>query len=277
MASDNVTSRFVLAKYVPDLDRMEPRNIGVILWSNGKLCARFLSEDKAAPIVEEIDTYRRWVEFWSEMTIGESIEPRRGKSVPTSSSTCVDALLSNQEGNFILVDTGEVMQQLRGREVSKATDFLFGELVATRTLRDPRVDRKKFDVQCVEVLLASGIAQRPNFKHKFSVPCLVNGVPIPVHFSYGLGLDAPEALMQRAHLASEESITSSYMKIQSVFQLGMLTRDRCVALYRKSDIASPTAEKGHELLSKLCDVVDIESADAKDRLAAIAPAPSTSA
>ena len=83
--------------------------------------------------------------------------------------------------------------------------------------------------------------------------------------------------MQRAHLTSEESITSSYMKIQSVFQAGMLTRDRCVALYRKSDIASSTAEHGHELLSKLCDVVDIESADAKDRLAAIAPAPSTSA
>ncbi len=277
MASDNVTSRFVLAKYVPDLDRMEPRNIGVILWSKGKLCARFLSEDKAANIVEEIDTYRRWVEFWSEMTNGESIEPRRGKSVPTSNSTCVDALLSNQEGNFILVDTGEVMQRLRGREVSKATDFLFGELVATRTLRDPRGDRKKFDVQCVEVLRASGLAQRPDFKHKFSVPCPVNGMQLPVHFSYGLGADAPDALMQRAHLASEESITSSYMKIQSVFQAGILTRNRCVALYRKSDIASPTAEHGHELLSKLCDVIDIESSDAIDRLAAVAPTPSASA
>lgn len=271
MASDNVTSRFVLAKYVPDLDRMEPRNIGVVLWSKGKLCARFLPEDKAASIVEEIDTYRRWVEFWSDTISGDSIEPRRGPSVSTSSSTCVDALLSNQEGNFILVDAGEVMQRLRGREVAKATDFLFGELVATRTLRDPRVDRKKFDVQCVEVLRASGIAMLPNFKPKFSVPCLVNGVQIPVHFSYGLGLDVPEALMQRAHLASEESITSSYMKIQSVFQAGLLTRNRCVALYRKSDIASQTAEHGYELLSKLCDVVDIESADSKDRLRAMAP------
>ena len=33
------TPRFLIAKYAPDLRRMEPRNIGVIVWNEGTTAA----------------------------------------------------------------------------------------------------------------------------------------------------------------------------------------------------------------------------------------------
>ena len=41
-SSDAVSTRFLVAKYIPDMRRPEPRQIGVIVWTHGKLSARFL-------------------------------------------------------------------------------------------------------------------------------------------------------------------------------------------------------------------------------------------
>lgn len=38
------TPRYLIAKYIPDLRRMEPRNIGVIVWSPQGVAARFAAE-----------------------------------------------------------------------------------------------------------------------------------------------------------------------------------------------------------------------------------------
>ena len=38
------TPRYLLAKYIPDPLRMEPRNIGVVLWAEGNVAARFVGE-----------------------------------------------------------------------------------------------------------------------------------------------------------------------------------------------------------------------------------------
>ena len=41
------TPRYLLAKYIPDHLRMEPRNIGVVLWAEGNVTARFFGESDA--------------------------------------------------------------------------------------------------------------------------------------------------------------------------------------------------------------------------------------
>jgi hypothetical protein len=39
------TAKYFLAKYIPDMHRFEPRNIGVVIWSPSGIEARFLAEN----------------------------------------------------------------------------------------------------------------------------------------------------------------------------------------------------------------------------------------
>src|SRR5207237_10908789 len=51
------TIRYFLARYVPNLDRGEPRNIGVLVWSPDGVAARFLAESPDRPgVVDEAHT-----------------------------------------------------------------------------------------------------------------------------------------------------------------------------------------------------------------------------
>lgn len=65
--------RYLVAKYVPDLRRMEPKNIGVVVWSDGVVAARFAAEcpeksgtvdDRCVPgFVRSLSAYKQWVRF----------------------------------------------------------------------------------------------------------------------------------------------------------------------------------------------------------------------
>jgi predicted RNA-binding protein with RPS1 domain len=66
--------RFLIAKYVPDVFRNEPRNIGVVLWTPDGVAARFLGEKPDAPgevddadipeFVNSKHAYKQWVRYW---------------------------------------------------------------------------------------------------------------------------------------------------------------------------------------------------------------------
>ncbi len=65
--------RFLIAKYAPDLRLMEPRNIGIILWSSGVVAARFIGESDAGPVTpptfiarKNKQVYVQWLRHWRE-------------------------------------------------------------------------------------------------------------------------------------------------------------------------------------------------------------------
>ena len=67
-------TQWFVAKYMPDLRRREPRNVGVILFAGDRVLSRFLAEDANDPSkidgrtirhkVGSPDNYRDWVHFW---------------------------------------------------------------------------------------------------------------------------------------------------------------------------------------------------------------------
>jgi hypothetical protein len=65
-------TRWFVAKYIPDLRRREPMNIGVVLFCDGKRFARFLGESEADMIdgrharwwASSLSNYRAWVHRW---------------------------------------------------------------------------------------------------------------------------------------------------------------------------------------------------------------------
>jgi len=81
------TTKYLLAKYIPDLHRFEPRNIGVIVWSPLGIEARFLAEYPNRPgevdgrsipgFVTSASAYKQWVRYWRDAISGTSIRPTR--------------------------------------------------------------------------------------------------------------------------------------------------------------------------------------------------------
>lgn len=255
-----MTPRFLVAKYAPDLDRMEPRNIGVVLWSKGDMRARFLPDREAAVYVNDLPVYRRWVNFWTEAVAAESIEPRRGYPVPKKDIACLEALLTTQRGNYILSDAGELMQPLRKKEISLATDFIYREFVATKAEPTPKQDARGFAHKCQALLQEAGISLREDFRTHYPVDVDLFGVTQPVHFSYGFGNGHPNALFQRVHLNKEESITSSLLKLHSLlYKPTVIKSDSVRVLFRRSDISSEMAEKAVLQFGNECETIDVDS------------------
>src|SRR5579872_826727 len=89
-------SRYLIARYIKDLARMEPRNIGVILFpSDGHVLARFLGEKKGdldlrvvRSQVTHTQTYRQWIDYWRYTMHKSSIKE------------VADKILASSRGNY---------------------------------------------------------------------------------------------------------------------------------------------------------------------------------
>ncbi len=260
--------RYVLAKYVPDLGRMEPRNIGVFVWWKGEFCLRFLEPDDVE--VNDRDTYERWTTYWTRNTSEEAIRPRRGKPVPKTDPACIDALISTQKGNYILVDSGELMSPIRKKNLPEATEYLFNELVADPKKRSPEIGvptRKAFADSCSDVLRAAGL----DFKTNEPVACVWRGVSRHLHPDYYVGNGTPDVILQRAKMSDERSINSAALLVDALLEHAVVQPSNCRFLIRGQDLDNDTAEEGMKLVERLCGAIDIEDASAVDQVRRLLP------
>jgi hypothetical protein len=254
--------RFILAKYVPDLNRMEPRNIGVFLWSGGSIRAQFLD---APSFVNERRTYDRWRAFWEHEISGKSIAPLRGKPIPLSDPACMDALLATQEGNYILVDAGEMLETVSGRDLNKAITFLFNDLVATDEAQKTVATaaegheslRKLFDA----IIKKSGIQEVKGFTTSPEIECPIRGIKKHLHFTCGIQPNgSAKALYQRVNLDRETSVHDAALKFENVINNAVVPRERCIAVVRSSQVEESEngAMDNLDLLKVICNVVDVD-------------------
>jgi hypothetical protein len=265
-----MTPRIILAKYAPDLSRMEPRNIGVFVWAKGQVRAKFLA-DEQADFVNDAKTYARWRKFWEAEISGDEIRPMRGKPVPKASPDCMDALVSTQEGNYILVDAGEVLQSVGKRELGSVVESLYRELVAPKERSDGKAG-STLKQQCETLLAASGLSRRPDYRAKFPVVCGLYGSRRTLHASYGFGNGVPLALVQRVVLSSEASVNNAGLILFEAANEGLLKQSHCGALVQKSAINnSKTARSGYEWLRGFCQVIDVEEPTAAESLTELVP------
>ena len=124
--------RFLIVKYVPDLERMEPRNIGVILWSEGYVAARFFGEGedgsrlRPPPFIERRNrvVYGDWVRYWHR-----NLAKPKLNGIVRESVQFVDAVCSKSRDNYIVVKGGQLLTTLTPDECREAVDELFDRFV----------------------------------------------------------------------------------------------------------------------------------------------------
>jgi hypothetical protein len=257
----NTNQRYLIAKYVSDVRRMEPRNIGVVLWANGRVALRFLSQDDV-PFVNEKRTYARWVQFWEQLASKASITPRDGEPVERKNPQFLDALQKTQKGNYLLHEGGYVADRLLQRDVDNAAQYLFEELVIRQDQApaNHRNRQRRLKLASERIFEVTGLSQRPGFHRDYKLACRVGSVETPFTLSYGLGNGTPEALYQTVRLKSDQSVHDAAFMFEWLLKSQTIpAKEKCAALVRTKadDPQSAKIETSLEMLAEFATVVDL--------------------
>jgi hypothetical protein len=121
------STHYVLAKHVPDVFRGEPRNIGIIVWSELGVAAQFwgvdaygvLDKRQVPPFVNSSDAYRQWVAYWLAEIHKPKIEFIGLRKFANAQS--IEFLKAIQSGNsdiFFLQEAGVVLESVTRKELS---------------------------------------------------------------------------------------------------------------------------------------------------------------
>ena len=256
MATDNIMigAQFLIAKYVPDLIRNEPRNIGVIVWSQAGVAARFQGVDKYGDFktrnipafVQSPPTYKQWVNFWLAEIKRDEIEfIGTSKNITKASPEFVDALLTSGKENYFLKRGGAVLESITAEKLPKLVDELFSSLVIDAPEAGDEKDSSEFlEIQCEETIQKTNLPKNRFFKKQgMRVPCkIAQGVTQYVDFSYAIGNGAPVWLGQKVPLRKYPSerdliIDAWLLRFRAVVDEGFVSQDKLTAF------VCPTADQ----------------------------------
>jgi hypothetical protein len=275
------TAKYFLAKYIPDMQRFEPRNIGVVVWSPLGIEARFLAENpnrlgdvdgRSIPDwVTSHNAYRQWVRYWRDALAENSIEPLRGgERIGASSPAFMDALRETAQGNFMLIESGAVMDRVDEEDLPAVANQLFAQLVLEATLNDEPKDRS-FEARCDELLMKTQLMAHRHFQDRYPVKCTVRGVEEEYIFSHALANGTIERLFQRFPFPKtkgriQKSRDAMAWALESLSNSKIITPDKTILIIdvTPEQRSQPEVDKTLHLLGSMSHVVNMqEPADAE--------------
>jgi hypothetical protein len=225
--------RYLVAKYTPDALRMEPRNIGIILWAAGRAHARFLTADDAY-FIEDKKTYRRWINHWSSFLEEQKVSLPRKPAVKIDHPKFLDALIQTQKDNYLLFEGGFVIETVGRRGLAAATNQLYQQLVI-RNAPEPASHKEqaaRLKAECDKALSDSEISTRDDFRSSYRHPFRVRGVDWPLPFNYAIVNGHLAAAFQRVSVSAPQSINNAAFIYGQLLDNDALPKERCVALVR---------------------------------------------
>ncbi len=248
--------------------RMEPRNIGVIVWSNGRVANRYLDEADIDPSSDR-DAYRRWVNFWSDTLKVGKVSIARRKPITVSDPNFLNELCKTQKGNYLLYDSGRILDNVH--DIEDAADFLFEELVSTTKSKKATVKAKdSFQQICDRLFEYSGLSERDDWKGEQLIPCDVKGIPWELPISYVIGNGKPTAVFQRVHIGRPQSVASSSFYLEWIAKQLVKKKSRRAALVDAKSANQSDPSVG--LLDKFAEVIDVSDfKSAMSKVLKIAP------
>lgn len=232
------TPRYLVAKYVSDLQRMEPRNIGIILCIDQVVVARFAAEKdnrpgdidgrSVPPFVTSTAAYKQWVEFWrSELG---AVPTRAGRSLDTWYARLKDS----GRGNFFLVDGGVILGDVGPDKIENLVQDLFRRLVEPSAFDD--VKDQVLDDIADQLIRKLRLHESANFRTRYEVACQISpGVDERFEFSHAYKNGTLKRLYQRVPLGNKKTplrrvVHDSAWMFEKVVQQGIVARDQAVAL-----------------------------------------------
>jgi hypothetical protein len=274
----SATARYVVAKYIPELLRNEPRNVGVIVWTPEKIDARFWGENgagidgrKVPDWVRSQATYKEWVHFWRNCMVHGALQVK-GKTIHADTSTFLDALKEETgNANYILGDAGSVTDEIEPSDLPALTSYLFDILVDRET--DEETAKSAYDLEraCNQIIRKTRVFSDRRFVRDKGVFCkIAEGVNELFQFDYYYGGNGdPTWLSKRVPLGTRQlnkQVDSSAWQFEKVVASGVIPRENSAALIMPTE-KQRTDEQVQRAISVLQTVTRvIDLTDQRERL-----------
>ncbi len=264
-------TRFLVAKFAPDLRRMEPRNFGVVVWSNGAIVSRFAGETTVAgksvirpPAhlhIESANAYRQWLDYWHLMMSRATIKGSNGVARKRSDPEFVDILKSKSREQFMLVEGGYLLDAYKKTELQQVADELFEELVARPVEQESqhRTAAVKLNTACKQAMTESGLSKRKDFWPKYPCTFRVGKASEGFVFDYGLHDKHPEAIFQQVAIWNANEAHSTAFRFQHICQQYSLDKQQCASLIyaTKDELAEKETKAHYALMREMGTVINM--------------------
>ena len=275
------TPQFAIAKYIPDLSRFEPRNIGVVVWSPDGVEARFVAERRDQPgviggrsipsFVTSPTALRQWIEFWRNEMQKSDIESADGRRFHQTSPEFLSALQSWNRGNFQLVEAGYLLEAFDGSDLSELADQLYEGLVDTSGIDEPR--DPTLDEICDRLIAETNLSNDPHFSYRHRVSCPIDSSTVETfEFSHAYANGTIERLYQRVPLPRRKkllrkSVHDCAWMFEKVVAAEVISREKTAALvHTTGDMESDEAiQQALSVLATVSRVLDLRDYDAVKR------------
>ncbi|SMP75832.1 Protein of unknown function [Neorhodopirellula lusitana] len=249
-----MNGQFLIARYIPDLERGETENIGILLQSKQKVRTRFIEPEKAQFVAKtDRELFSRWTEYWTDLCNSSRIQIQRDKPVTARSKKFFNSLLKTQEGNFVLERGGLIDDQ--NASLDEQVDFLFERLVSSRAVvGSTRVALSK---KCDDLFREVGLTELRGYQRKYSVRLVYGERETPISFHYGIEQTSP-ILFHRVHIGDEQSVTSAVGRFDSAVRQNKCSPENCYAIF---DSEGPAISGFEGFLSEFANPVNISDQD----------------
>jgi hypothetical protein len=137
---------YLIAKFVPDLFRNEPVNVGVIVWIDGRVESKFIAQRPDGEIdgrflpreiKNHTHVYKQWIDTWRKWTAKDKISPIGHSEVfLRGDAKFMEALQSTGKGNYILESGGEILEDIISSNIGEVVEHLFIRLVEAKEKED---------------------------------------------------------------------------------------------------------------------------------------------
>ena len=267
------TPRFLVAKYVPDARRMEPRNMGMIVWNNGEVACRFI-EDASAGLrrlhVMDMHAYRQWIVSWKLQCAKKVLRLKDGTQTLRTAPEFVDALRLYSSENFLLFDGGVINENVRPEHTRDLLNELFVELVAEEPKEEEVRMHTADDLRkdAAKALKRSGLMERDDWKDNIHWTCPVGDTVQPFKFDHVIYGTHPRAIIQRVPLLNHGEVYRTVFQFEKMQEAKYVNHNSCAALvhFDQERRNNALAIESYKLLSQdgiVINVADPETAAAQ--------------
>lgn len=262
---------YILAKYVPDIYRNEPRNIGVILWSQWGVSARFLGERSgtihAGSIPNWVDShiaYQEWIGSWRAILLKkEIVRPQRASAADPS---FLEVLQKTGRENYILGDRGLVLDEVIKEDLPALLSFLFNTLVDDS---DKEVEKSRLQIEqvCNKIIRKTRASNSGALFRDKDIYCKIGqGVMEDFKFHYYIqnGGEKPKRLYQRVTLntrTARSTVDATAWQFENVVSEGFIEKENTAVLVMPSEEEKEQAwcQKALAVLGSRTRVLDLNS------------------
>lgn len=253
--------RFLVAKYTPDLRRMEPKNIGVILWHRGLVESRFIGSEHA-DFVNDLETFDRWVSYWEKQLAKDTLSISREHPISRDDDQYLDVFKRTQKGNYLLCEGGFLLEDVDN--LKDAADFLFEQLVFEAPAVEPDHASERLVASSRQVLEEVGVWNSIAFrKYTDGYPCRVHGVWKIFKFHHAIVNGDPRAVFHRVLVDNDPSWQTSVFRFEGLLKGGKVIKDHCAAIVsvRPTEMEDKEIQDNLKVLKDVATIVNVEDHD----------------